>query len=235
MPRLVQDEAVPPQAAAWSPADVAAWVRRCDIVGGEDIAQKMLEKEVDGAALLGFQTKWAVREQLDLALGKANKVWQAIETLKAAPAGTAPDPLQLWIKTPDGTTLSVIAKNGAATSVAQIRTQLAEDSGVDESACRIIFAGRELGDDLTLADYNCENTSELNLILRVSQLEMVAEADASVDTEAQEETAALRGMMVGKKLKDFGDFVKVGGKDIAAMGGGGYSQSGVCSYVYLSG
>ena len=40
--------------------------------------------------------------------------------------------------------------------------------------------------------------------------------------------------MCGKKLGDFKNFTKIGGKDIQAVGGGGDSQSGVCSYVYLT-
>ena len=100
--------------------------------------------------------------------------------------------------------------------------------------CRLIFAGRELEDTLTLAAYNCEAASELNLILRVNPLEQAAVADASVDREAEAAIAAIRATMRGKKLGDFKSFTKIGGKDIQAAGGGGYSQSGVCSYVYLT-
>ena len=63
----------------------------------------------------------------------------------------------------------------------------------------------------------------------------VAEADASVDEEAERQTAAARAMMAGKKLADFTVTEKIGGKDPTAAAGAGYSQSGVCSYVYLAG
>ena len=63
----------------------------------------------------------------------------------------------------------------------------------------------------------------------------VAEADASVDEEAERQTAAARAMMAGKKLADFVVTEKIGGKDPTAAAGAGYSQSGVCSYVYLAG
>ena len=42
--------------------------------------------------------------------------------------------------------------------------------------------------------------------------------------------------MAGKKLSSFRVSKKIGGKDIARVGGGSQSisQSGVCSYVYLA-
>jgi len=140
--------------------------------------------------------------------------------------------IQLWVKTTSGT-ISVTADDGAATTVAQIRAKIAAMSGMDASACRLIFAGCELADSLTLASYNCMAESELHLVLRVSAAEAAALEAASVDPEAEEDTAALRAMMRGKRLKDFAAFKKVGGKDIQAAAG--YSQSGVCSYVYLAG
>ena len=77
-------------------------------------------------------------------------------------------PIQLWVKTADGA-LSVIADRGRATTVAQIRAKIAAMSGCDAAACRLIFAGRELEDSRSLADYDCENASELNLIIRVEE------------------------------------------------------------------
>jgi hypothetical protein len=35
---------------------------------------------------------------------------------------------------------------------------------VDVSVCRLIFAGRELEDDLTLADYNCEQARKRHFL-----------------------------------------------------------------------
>lgn len=154
----------------------------------------------------------------------------------APPPHEAPVPcragIQLWVKTTSGT-VSVIAEHGTATTVAQIRRAIASKVGLDETECRLIFAGRELEDTLTLADYDCEAASELNLLLRPTSLAQTVAEDASVDPEAEQATAALREIMRGKKLLDFKGFRKVGGKDIQAVGGGGYSQSGVCSYVYL--
>ena len=138
--------------------------------------------------------------------------------------------IELWIKTPDGGTLRIVAKDGISTTVAQLRTNIAASAELDIASCRLIFAGRELEDHMSLKDYNCQNASELHLILRIE------EDDTSVDREAEEQTAAMRAQMAGKKLADFKVIKKVGGKDIMAGGGrsSSISQSGVCSYVYLA-
>jgi hypothetical protein len=111
-----------------------------------------------------------------------------------------------------------------------LRTNIATSAELDVASCRLIFAGRELEDQMSLKDYNCQNASELHLILRIE------EDDTSVDREAEEQTAAMRAQMNGKKLADFKVIKKVGGKDIMAAGGrsSSISQSGVCSYVYLA-
>ena len=68
-------------------------------------------------------------------------------------------------------------------------------------------------------------------------MDAAVEADAAADTEAEQQTAAVRAQMAGKKLADFSVSKKIGGKDISRAGGGAsqsISQSGVCSYVYLA-
>ena len=42
----------------------------------------MLSEEVDGETLLGFGSQYDVREGLGIPLGKAIKVWQAVDALK---------------------------------------------------------------------------------------------------------------------------------------------------------
>ena len=77
-------EGIPPvDIATWSAEDVAAWARSDSAEFPDGIAEKMLAEEVDGETLIAFESKQEVKEGLDLPLGKANKVWQAIQKLKA--------------------------------------------------------------------------------------------------------------------------------------------------------
>ncbi len=136
-------------------------------------------------------------------------------------------PIQLWVRGAGGR-LSITADGGRATTIAELRAKIAAAASIaDAAACRLIFAGRELEDDRCLADYDCQNASELNLVLRVEDL-------GSADAEAAEQTAAMRVRLSGAKLAQFHVLKKIGGKDISAAGGAGYSQSGACSYVYLA-
>ena len=85
---------------------------------------------------------------------------------------------------------------------------------------RLVFAGRNIaGGNQTLAAYNIDQESELHLVLR-----------APLDPHA-EMRAALAEPACGA-LSGFTDFVKIGGRDIMAMGGGragSASQHGACS------
>eukprot|EP01050_Picozoa_sp_SAG11_P010268 SAG11_NODE_1020_length_6158_cov_4.836772_2_plen_657_part_00 len=97
----------------------------------------------------------------------------------------------------------------------------ADGCGVDQA--RLIFGGRALEPEALLGSYNVQQESQLMLQLRA------VPAPQAVDPW---ETA--RASVARAKLCDFHDFEKVGGRDItpAAAGIGGYTQHGVCSYVY---
>ena len=75
-------------------------------------------------------------------------------------------PIQLWVRGAGGR-LSITADGGTATTIAELRAKIAAMSGCNAAACRLIFAGKELEDSRSLADYECEDASELNLILRI--------------------------------------------------------------------
>ena len=98
-------------------------------------------------------------------------------------------PIQLWVRGADGR-LSITADGGRATTIAELRAKIAAASGADAAACRLIFAGRELEDSRCLADYDCQNASELNLVLRVEDL-------GSADAQAAQQTAAMRARLAG--------------------------------------
>ena len=106
------EEGVPPVGlpATWTKEDVAEWVRGHPAGLPDGVAEKMQSEEVDGETLLAFASKHDVREGLGIPLGKAIKVWQAIEDLKtsgeSSPAGggapSAPPPGMDLILVPPG-------------------------------------------------------------------------------------------------------------------------------------
>ena len=71
---------------AWDPAAVASWVATLDIVGKETIAQSVVDQECDGDTLMSFKDKLEVKTGLELPMGKANKLWQAIRLIKKSRA-----------------------------------------------------------------------------------------------------------------------------------------------------
>ena len=83
------EEAVPPAVASWTVAQVAAWMKASEVPGAEEVAEKLIEEEVDGDLLLSYRDMQQVKEDLGLSSGKANKVWKAVLALKAPPGGAA--------------------------------------------------------------------------------------------------------------------------------------------------
>lgn len=137
--------------------------------------------------------------------------------------------MQVFVKILTGKTIMFDVQ--PADTIADVKVKIRDKEGISPDQQCLIFGGRELRDELSLADYNCDRESELHLMLS-SPNAAVAEADSAADLEAQKKTATMRAAMLGMKLKDFCGFEKVGGKDFGAMSSGGYSQNGVCSYVY---
>jgi hypothetical protein len=105
-----------------------------------------------------------------------------------------------------------------ATPPRRKRPFMEDNQCLQGSACRILFAGRELGDDKRLSDYNLGAESELHVLLR-----------------RHDETASRRAQLRGKVLQDYIVQERVGGKAVGPASpprSPGYSMSGVCSYVY---
>ena len=125
--------------------------------------------------------------------------------------------MRIYCKLPSGSTKAVDADAGTTVEELKQRVAAAEGLGGDPR-CRLLFAGRELEDGLLLADYNLMGESEIHVLVRQS------DATASLRTQLRRKN----------RLSDYTVLERVGGKNVGfgSQRAGGYSLSGVCSYVY---